>query len=97
MKTLVLYDISDDRVRYKVADLCLDYGLERIQYSAFQGELQRTHQEELLMQVKEQLGQKAGDVRLVPICKKDWAARLEVLNKAPSSTSSGRSNSGAKQ
>jgi len=46
MQCLVVYDIPDDRVRGKVADICLDYGLDRIQYSAFLGDLQRTHQEE---------------------------------------------------
>jgi len=80
MKVLLIYDIPDDRVRNKVADLCLDYGLDRIQYSAFQGELRRTHQEELLMRIKKRLGKKPGDVRLIPICQKDWAARIEVIN-----------------
>jgi CRISPR-associated protein Cas2 len=81
MKVLLIYDIPDDRARGKVADLCLDYGLDRIQYSAFQGELQRTHQEELVMKVKKRLGKKPGDVRLIPICEKDWQARLEVRNE----------------
>ena len=80
MKVLLIYDIPDDRVRSKVADLCLDYGLDRIQYSAFQGELRRTHQEELLMRIKKRLGKKPGDVRLIPVCRKDWAARIEVIN-----------------
>jgi len=80
MKVLVIYDIPSDRVRAKVADLCLDYGLERIQYSAFLGDLRRTHQEELLMRVSKKLGKRPGDVRLVPICDKDWAARIEVSN-----------------
>jgi CRISPR-associated protein Cas2 len=82
MKVLLIYDIPNDRVRGKVADLCLDYGLERIQYSSFQGDLRRTHQEELLLRVKKRLGKQAGDVRLIPICEKDWSARLEILNQS---------------
>jgi CRISPR-associated protein Cas2 len=78
----LIYDIPNDGARNKVADLCLDYGLERIQYSAFEGELKRTHQEELVMRIKKRLGKQAGDVRLVPICEKDWAARLEVMNES---------------
>jgi CRISPR-associated protein Cas2 len=81
VKVIVIYDITNDRVRNQVAALCLDYGLDRVQYSAFQGDLRRTHQEELLMKVKKRLGKQAGDVRLIPICEKDWAARLEVLNE----------------
>ena len=81
MKVLLIYDIPNDRARSKVADLCLDYGLERIQYSAFQGELRRTHQEELVMRARKRLGKGAGDIRLLPICEKDWAARLEVVRE----------------
>jgi CRISPR-associated protein Cas2 len=40
---LVIYDIPHDGTRGKVADMCLDYGLDRIQYSAFTGQLTRTH------------------------------------------------------
>ena len=39
MRYLLIYDIAHDGVRTKVADVCLDYGLQRIQYSAFLGEL----------------------------------------------------------
>jgi CRISPR-associated protein Cas2 len=82
MIVLLIYDISHDGTRNKVADLCLDYGLDRVQYSAFQGELKRTHQEELMLKIKKKLGKRAGDVRLIPICEKDWQARLQVKNEA---------------
>jgi len=82
MIVLLIYDISHDGTRNKVADLCLDYGLDRVQYSAFQGELKRTHQEELMLKIKKKLGKRAGDVRLIPICDKDWQARLQVKNEA---------------
>ena len=42
MHCLVVYDISDDKLRTKVADILMDYGLDRIQYSAFAGKLART-------------------------------------------------------
>lgn len=80
MQCLVVYDIPDDRVRTKVADICLDYGLERIQYSAFLGNLQRTHQEELLLKVKKRLGKQPGNVQIFPLCEKDWRARLVLIN-----------------
>ena len=38
-RCLLVYDISHDRTRARVADACLDYGLDRIQYSAFCGTL----------------------------------------------------------
>lgn len=79
MQTLVVYDISNDRARTKIADACLDYGLERLQYSAFVGDLQRTHQEELLKKIGKRLGKKAGKVHLFTICEKDWRLKLEIV------------------
>ena len=78
---LVVYDISHDRTRTKVADICLDYGLDRIQYSAFMGKLVRTHQEELMLKVKRQLGTHAGNIQLYPICEKDWKRRQVIARE----------------
>lgn len=36
---LVSYDISDNRLRLKLAKLLLRYGLHRMQYSVFMGEM----------------------------------------------------------
>ena len=52
MATLLIYDIPDDGLRAKVADACLDYGLDRIQYSAFLGELTHNRQEQVLQRIK---------------------------------------------
>jgi len=82
MKVLLIYDIEHDGTRAKIADLCLDYGLDRVQYSSFEGELRRTYQEELMLKIKKKLGKRPGDVRLIPICDKDWANRLVVKNEA---------------
>lgn len=41
MNILLIYDISEDSLRRKAAELCKDYGLVRIQYSAFFGRLSR--------------------------------------------------------
>ena len=75
MHCLVVYDIPDDNKRAKVAEVCLDYGLDRIQYSAFQGVLAWTHQEELMLKLQSVLGQKAGNIQLFPLCAKDWQRR----------------------
>lgn len=74
-RCLLVYDISDDRTRTRVADLCLDYGLDRIQYSAFVGVLSHTHQEELMLRIKRLLRRQGGNVQLFPLCQKDWEAR----------------------
>ncbi len=75
MRCLLIYDISHDGTRTKVADACLDYGLQRIQYSAFMGELSATHQRELLLKIKRQLGKHGANVQLYSIDEKCWASR----------------------
>jgi CRISPR-associated protein Cas2 len=75
MNCLLVYDIPDDRKRTKIADACLDYGLDRIQYSAFSGKLQSTHQEELMLKIKKILGKKPGNVQLFTLCAEDWSKR----------------------
>jgi CRISPR-associated protein Cas2 len=86
---IVVYDISDDRTRTKVADICLDYGLDRIQYSAFEGELVRTHQEELMLRLQEQLGKHSGNIQLYPLCERDWQQRTVVDRRAEGGASDG--------
>lgn len=78
MKCLLIYDIPDDRVRSKIADFCLDYGLDRVQYSAFVGDLSRNHQEELLLKIGKRLGKAAGRIDLFAICKEDWNRRQSI-------------------
>ncbi len=76
---VVIYDIKNDRLRTKVSEACLDYGLERIQYSAFQGRLSRNKRQELCLRLRALLEEQAGKVLIQPVCEKDWkeAVRLE--------------------
>jgi CRISPR-associated protein Cas2 len=75
MNCLLIYDISDDRLRTKIADTCLDYGLDRIQYSAFSGDISGNHQEEVFLKVTDLLGKAEGNVQMIPVCARDWAER----------------------
>jgi len=81
LNLLLVYDIPDDRRRTKVADACLDYGLDRIQFSAFQGWLLPTQQEELFLKVKKVLGKKPGNIQMFPVCAEDWAKRKVIDQK----------------
>jgi CRISPR-associated protein Cas2 len=81
MKCLLIYDIPSDKLRSKIADICLDYGLERIQYSAFLGELSRNRQEEVMQRIGRKLGKNEGNIQLFPICDKDLRLRMEVIRK----------------
>ena len=88
MMCLLVYDITHDGTRNKVSEACLDYGLERIQFSAFLGDLSRTHQEELFRKVRKKLGKKPGKIQLFPVCEKDMRQRLEVIQDARPGASS---------
>ena len=75
---LLVYDIPDDRKRGKIANACLDYGLDRIQFSAFSGWLLPTQREELFLKVKKILGKKPGNIQLFPVCAEDWGKRKVI-------------------
>lgn len=68
MLRLLIYDIEPDRVRTKIAKACGDYGLERIQYSAFWGELSDNRCEELMLKCRELLEDEPGRVHIFSIC-----------------------------
>lgn len=80
MHLLLLYDITNDRIRSKVACTCEDYGLDRIQYSAFYGRLTRNLQGELMLKLHHLLGSEQGCIQLIPISTDDWEKRMEVSN-----------------
>ncbi len=73
MITLFVYDITSDRIRNKVAQFCLDYGLTRIQYSAFLGELNLNRQEELWLKCRRKLGEAPGNLQLFVLTPQDLA------------------------
>jgi CRISPR-associated endoribonuclease Cas2 len=83
MRYLLIYDIAHDGVRAKVADACLDYGLLRIQYSAFLGELSTAHQKELLLKIQRRAGKHGLNVQLFPLDEKAWNNRKVIERKEP--------------
>jgi len=78
VKTLVVYDIPDDRTRTKVFETCKDYGLAHIQYSAFFGPLNQNRRQELYQRLRRVLGEKEGKIIICPICDKDLSLLLEI-------------------
>jgi CRISPR-associated protein Cas2 len=78
MKVFLIYDIQDDKARGKVADLCKDYGLRRVQFSTFFGDLSRNRQEELMLRVRRLVEPTEAYVLLLPTCERDLALVLEA-------------------
>ena len=79
--TFVVYDIEDDRVRVRIANACKDYGLQRIQYSAFCGLLDGSRRSELFTRLADTLGQDVGRLLVLPVCEKDVRAKREIVNE----------------
>ena len=79
--TFVIYDVEDDRVRTRVSNACKDYGLERIQYSAFSGSLDATRRGELCTRLADTLGHDVGRILVLPVCEKDAQARRQMINE----------------
>jgi CRISPR-associated protein Cas2 len=78
--TFVIYDIVDDLVRGRVANACKDYGLERIQYSAFSGSLDATRRNELATRLADTLGTEIGRILVLPVCEKDVRSKRDLVN-----------------
>ena len=68
---VLIYDIEEDRLRTRISNVCLDYGLERIQFSAFFGKLNRNRRQELAMKLQNELGDESGRLRIIPVCEQD--------------------------
>ena len=66
MRYLVVYDISDNNLRSQTAELLKDYGLKRIQKSAFAGELRRHELKSLAVDLSKTV--KADNLKVFPLC-----------------------------
>ena len=78
MHIYVIYDIISDRIRKKVSEACLDFGLERIQYSAFLGDINTTRRNALEKRLMQELGKSKGKIEIIPVCEKDFCQRAVI-------------------
>ena len=90
--TLVIYDISDDVLRNKLAERLKDFGLERIQRSAFIGDLNPQERETLLEILKRYVKDKNDRVDVFVICNKDLRLHRKVTIGGTDSSLVDRSN-----
>ncbi len=77
--TFIVYDITDDKIRLRIANVCKDYGLDHIQYSVFSGPLDATRRKEMFARLDDTLGGNEGKILMLPVCEKDVAARREIV------------------
>lgn len=79
---LLIYDIDKDSIRTKVADACEGAGLERVQFSAFWGELTESECEELLLRCRELIGDDEARIHILPLCSKCFGRRAHYATGA---------------
>jgi len=75
----LIYDISDDKVRGKVAKACKNMGLYRVQKSAFAGAINVSRLKELKARC-EDLIEEGDSVYLFPMCEADFK-KVMILGK----------------
>jgi CRISPR-associated protein Cas2 len=78
--TWVVYDITKDRTRTKIAKRCLDYGLTRVQKSVFLGDLPPNRVEEVLQFSQELLDPQTDAVYVFPMCREDFE-RVRIVGQ----------------
>jgi len=76
----IIYDISEDKIRLRVSKACKQYGLERVQKSAFLGRLEANRFDELSEKCRDLIDEKVDSVYLFPFCQEDFN-RVKVLGQ----------------
>lgn len=76
IRVLVAYDTPNDKARKKMSDFCLDYGLDRYQYSFFTGMLKPVQLRGLAKALKPFA--EDGHITLIPVSADDWSKRIEL-------------------
>jgi len=67
LKTIVIYDISDDASRGRLRDHLRSYGLRRIQYSGFVGDINPHDRQILVMEAKRFIGCERDSIYIIPL------------------------------
>ena len=76
----IIYDISDDGVRGRVARSCLEAGLYRVQKSVFLGTIERNRLDELCLVIERGIDGQSDSVYVFPLCQTDFDA-VKVLGQ----------------
>lgn len=80
MLHLVVYDITDDANRTRLSRLLEKFGLSRVQYSAFRGELNPNDRESLARQILKFIKDERDCIFIVPLCQRCASLAIVVSN-----------------
>lgn len=77
----IIYDISDTKIRNRVAKACKGYGLYRVQKSAFLGNINNNEIDELSLRCKDLIDEENDSVYIFPMCEEDFK-KVKLLGQA---------------
>ncbi|MBF0538986.1 MAG: CRISPR-associated endonuclease Cas2 [Nitrospirae bacterium] len=81
MLTWVIYDIGSNKARGRVAKICKEYGLQRVQKSVFLGTLSNNDTDELGLRCKELIDLDVDSLYIFPMCGDDFR-KVRLLGMA---------------
>ena len=68
----IIYDIVENKPRTRIARLCKEAGLYRVQKSVFLGTIERNRLDELRLQIDEWVDHEVDSVYIFPMCEPDF-------------------------
>lgn len=77
----VIYDIANDKIRTRVAKICKNAGLYRVQKSAFLGSLNKNQVDELKIMCEDIINKEVDSVYIFPMCEDDFK-KVKLLGQA---------------
>lgn len=78
MDTIIIYDITENTLRTKVAKALLDLGCIRIQKSAFYGTLNHNTREKLKLRLDKIMHGQEGNIQFYPMCSKCFSLKDSI-------------------
>lgn len=77
----LIYDITEDKTRNKIAKACKNQGLYRVQKSAFLGTLNKNQLDELKILCDDIINPEVDSVYIFPMCEEDFK-KVKLLGQA---------------
>jgi CRISPR-associated protein Cas2 len=77
----IIYDVTIDKARGRIAKLCKEAGLYRVQKSVFLGTIERNRLDELTLQFEELIDEQTDSVYVFPLCQADFK-KVQTLGQA---------------
>jgi len=81
MLVWIIYDITDNKTRSRIAKTCKDKGLYRVQKSAFLGTLNKNQIDELKIMYEDIINPDVDSVYIFPMCEDDFK-KVKLLGQA---------------